>query len=160
MCETLESGIGAVFGSSGLDSSNIVQSLCETMEVPRIETSLENTPIENYNYYFNPYPEPTLLAKVKPRRNYFVRLLLLNAYYLNTPRFLSSQGFTAIVHDMDWSSFTLLYQRPESLYRLQDLIQDYSGKTKPNDKQTAAISVVQLPESNNFRYLVCFDGCV
>jgi len=52
---------------------------------------------------------------------------------------------------MDWKSFTLLYQRPESLKRLQDLIQDYSGKTKPNDKQAAAISIIQLPEGNNFR---------
>lgn len=34
------------------------------MEVPRIETSWENTPVENFNYYFNPYPEPTLLSKV------------------------------------------------------------------------------------------------
>jgi len=63
----MESGIGAVFGPSSLESSNIVQSLCETMEVPRIETSWENTPVENFNFYFNPYPEPTLLAKVKPQ---------------------------------------------------------------------------------------------
>ncbi|XP_022163767.1 glutamate receptor ionotropic, kainate 2-like [Myzus persicae] len=123
VCETMESGIGAVFGPSSLESSNIVQSLCETMEVPRIDTSWENTPVENFNFYFNPYPEPTLLAK----------------------------GYTAIVHDMDWKSFTLLYQRPECLQRLQDLIQDYSGKTKPNDKQVAAISILQLPEGNNFR---------
>ncbi|XP_025421256.1 glutamate receptor ionotropic, kainate 2-like isoform X2 [Sipha flava] len=122
-CESMESGIGAVFGPSHLESSNIVQSLCETMEVPRIEASWENTPVENFNYYFNPYPEPTLLAK----------------------------GYTAIVHDMDWRSFTLLYQHPECLQRLQDLIQDYSGKTKPNDKSVAAISIIQLPEGNNFR---------
>eukprot|EP00102_Acyrthosiphon_pisum_P020555 XP_016657765.1 PREDICTED: glutamate receptor ionotropic, kainate 1 [Acyrthosiphon pisum] len=123
VCETMESGIGAVFGPSHLESSNIVQSLCETMEVPRIDTSWENTPVENFNFYFNPHPEPTLLAK----------------------------GYTAIVHDMDWKSFTLLYQRPECLQRLQDLIQDYSGRTKPNDKQAAAISIIQLPEGNNFR---------
>lgn len=60
----MESGIGAVFGPSHLESSSIVQSLCETMEVPRIETCWENTPVENFNYYFNPYPEPTSLAKV------------------------------------------------------------------------------------------------
>ncbi|VVC31583.1 Ionotropic glutamate receptor, L-glutamate and glycine-binding domain,Receptor, ligand binding [Cinara cedri] len=123
VCENMQSGIGAIFGPSHLESSNIVQSLCETVEVPRIETSWENTPIENYNYYFNPYPEPTILAK----------------------------GYTAIVHDMDWKSFTLLYQRPECLERLQDLIQDYSGESKPNDKQVAAISILQLPEGDNFR---------
>lgn len=65
MCESIEHGIGAVFGPSHLDLSGIVQSLCETMEVPRIEYSWENTPVENFNYYFNPYPEPTLLAKVR-----------------------------------------------------------------------------------------------
>lgn len=52
---------------------------------------------------------------------------------------------------MDWKTFTLLYQRPECLQRLQDLIQDYSGLLKPNDKTSAAISIIQLPEGNNFR---------
>lgn len=65
VCEAIESGIGVVFGPSHLDSSNIVQSMCERMEVPRIETSWESTPVENFNYYFNLYPEPTLLAKVQ-----------------------------------------------------------------------------------------------
>lgn len=64
----MERGIGAVFGPSHLDISNVVQSLCETMEVPRIETSWENTPVENHDYYFNPYPEPSILAKVRPVR--------------------------------------------------------------------------------------------
>jgi len=77
--------------------------------------------------------------------------MLLNVVLDKKNQFLSLKGYTAIVHDMDWKSFTLLYQRPECLQRLQDLIQDYSGKTKPNDKQAAAISIIQLPEGNNFR---------
>lgn len=65
VCETMEQGIGAVFSPfHPIESSSIVQSLCETMEVPLIETSWENTPVENYNYHFNLYPEPTILAKV------------------------------------------------------------------------------------------------
>jgi len=64
----MEYGIGAVFGPSSLELSNIVQSLCETMQVPRIETSWENTPVRNHEYYFNPYPEPTLLAKVSRKQ--------------------------------------------------------------------------------------------
>lgn len=54
---------------------------------------------------------------------------------------------------MDWKSFTLLYQRPECLQRLQDLVQDYSGKTKPNDKHSSAVNIIQLPEGNNFRFV-------
>jgi hypothetical protein len=85
----MESGIGAVFGPSHLESSNIVQSLCETMEVPRIEASWENTPVENFNYYFNPYPEPTLLAKVITTiRAYFIYLLNTICFCLKFLNFL------------------------------------------------------------------------
>ncbi|XP_050427756.1 glutamate receptor ionotropic, kainate 2-like isoform X3 [Adelges cooleyi] len=123
VCETLDSGVRAVFGPSHYESANVIQSMCEKMNVPRIETNWENTPIDQFDYYFSPYPEPKILAK----------------------------GYTAIVEDMDWLSFTLLYQRTQGLLKLQHLIQHYSAKTKPNDKQAAAINIIQLPEDNNFR---------
>ncbi|XP_050427758.1 glutamate receptor ionotropic, kainate 2-like [Adelges cooleyi] len=126
VCDFLEDGVGAVFGTAGYESSAITQSICDSVEIPRIEFRWETSPKQRPNYYMNLYPEPTVL----------------------------SRGYTAIVRDMDWTSFTLLYQRDEGLLRLQHLIQDYSGSTKVSDPQSAALTIIQLPEDDDFRPLL------
>lgn len=93
------------------------------MEIPHIETHWKMNPKQQPNYYMNVYPDPVTL----------------------------SRGYTAIVRDMDWTSFTLLYQRDEGLLRLQHLIQDYSGLTKLSDTELSAITLIKLPENNDFR---------
>lgn len=93
------------------------------MEIPHIETQWKMNPKQRPNYYMNVYPDPVVL----------------------------SRGYTAIVRDMDWTSFTLLYQRDEGLLRLQHLIQDYSGSTKLSDAAQSATSIIKLPENNDFR---------
>lgn len=124
MCSSLESGIGAVFGPEGYEASTIIQSICDSMEIPHIKTHWGTNPKKQPNYYLNVYPDPVIL----------------------------SRGYTAIVRDMDWTSFTLLYQRDEGLLRLQHLIQDYSGSTKLSDTETSAITIIKLPADNDFRY--------
>ncbi|XP_050526853.1 glutamate receptor ionotropic, kainate 2-like isoform X2 [Daktulosphaira vitifoliae] len=123
VCETLESGARAVFGPSYSESSNIIQSMCEHMNIPKIETNWENAAVGQFDYYFSTYPEPSSLA----------------------------EGYTTIIKDMDWLSFTLLYQRPQDLVKLQHLIQFYSTKNKPNNFNVAAISIIQLPEDKNYK---------
>lgn len=93
------------------------------MEIPHIETHWKMNSRHQPNYYMNIYPDPMIL----------------------------SRGYTAIVRDMDWTSFTLLYQRDEGLLRLQHLIQDYSGLTKLSDSELSAIAIIKLPENNDFR---------
>jgi len=128
VCDSLESGIGAIFSPAGCSTSAIIQSICNSMEIPHIEThwktSLNHQPSNGYmNYYLNVYPDPVIL----------------------------SAGYTAIVRDMDWTSFTLLYQRDEALLRLQHLIQDYSGSTKLSNAESSAVAIIKLPENNDFR---------
>jgi len=126
VCDSLESGVGAVFGPAGSEATTIIQSICDSMEIPHIEThwrSMDN-PRRQPSYYVNVYPDPVILGR----------------------------GYTAIVPDMDWTSFTLLYQRDEALLRLQDLIQDYSGTAKPSDAEASAVAIIKLPENNDFRY--------
>lgn len=93
------------------------------MEIPHIKADWEMNPKQQPNYYMNVYPEPITL----------------------------SRGYTAIVRDMDWTSFTLLYQREEGLLRLHHLIQDYSGSTRLSDVDFSAITIIKLPENNDFR---------
>lgn len=123
VCDSIESGIGAIFGPTGYEASSIIQSICNSMEIPQIETHWKMNPKTQPSYYMNVYPDPIIL----------------------------SRGYTAIVRDMDWTSFTLLYQRDEALLRLQHLIQDYSGSTKLADTETSAIAIFKLPENNDFR---------
>ncbi|XP_050526874.1 glutamate receptor ionotropic, kainate 2-like isoform X2 [Daktulosphaira vitifoliae] len=126
VCNTLENGVGAFFGAAGFESSNIIQSICDKIEIPRIEFRWEMTPKKQPNYYINLFPEPMLL----------------------------SRGYTAIVKDMDWTSFTLIYQRKNGLQRLQHLIQDFSGISKISDPESAALVIIQLPENDDFRPLL------
>lgn len=123
MCDSLEPGVGAFFGPAGDEASGIVQSICDSMEIPHFETHWKMNPKQQPNYYVNVYPDPVIL----------------------------SRGYTAIVRDMDWTSFTLLYQRDEGLLRLQHLIQDYSGSTKISDTASSALAIIKLPENNDFR---------
>lgn len=125
VCDSLESGVGAVFGPAGPEASATVRSICASMEVPHVETNWRASAggRAGYGYYVNVYPDPAEL----------------------------SRGYTAIVRDMDWTSFTLLYQRDEALLRLQHLIQDYSGSAKPSDADQSAVAIVKLPENRDFR---------
>lgn len=123
VCDSLESGVGAIFGPAGDEASAIIQSICDSMEIPHIEAHWKMDPKQQPNYYVNVYPDPVIL----------------------------SRGYTAIVRDMDWTSFTLLYQRDEGLLRLQHLIQDYSGSTKLTDIESSALAIIKLPEDNDYR---------
>lgn len=123
VCKSLESGVGAIFGLAGDEASSVIQSICNSMEIPHVQTHWKMNPKQQPNYYLNVYPDPMIL----------------------------SRGYNAIVRDMDWTSFTLLYQRDEGLLRLQHLIQDYSGSTKLSDTLMSAIVIIKLPENHDFR---------
>lgn len=126
MCDSLESGVGAVFGPTGPEASAAVRSICASMQVPHVETHWRASAggRAGYDYYANVYPDPAEL----------------------------SRGYTAIVRDMDWTSFTLLYQSDEALLRLQHLVRDYSGSARPSDADQSAVAIVKLPENRDFRY--------
>lgn len=127
MCDCLESGVGAIFSlAANYEVSSIIQSICNSMEIPHIETHWKIDPHRQPNYYVNVYPDPMVL----------------------------SRGYTAIVRDMDWTSFTLIYQRDEGLLRLQHLIQDYSGSSKLSDPKMSALTIVKLPENNDYRCVI------
>lgn len=127
MCDCLESGVGAIFSpAAGYEVSSIIQSICNSMEIPHIETHWKINSHRQPNYYVNVYPDPMVL----------------------------SRGYTAIVRDMDWTSFTLIYQRDEGLLRLQHLIQDYSGSSKLSDPKTSALTIIKLPENHDYRCVI------
>ena len=65
MCHLLRSGVAAVFGPESGTTSSYIQSICDSMEIPHIETRWDYRvgPIRE-QYSINLYPYPPTLSKV------------------------------------------------------------------------------------------------
>ena len=84
VCGLLEKGIAAIFGPQDPMTSLHVESICDEVEVPHVETRWEH----------------------KPKRD----ALSINLYPSST---VLSQNYIAMVKYMDWQNFTLLYDEHE-----------------------------------------------
>ncbi|XP_074025580.1 glutamate receptor ionotropic, kainate 2 isoform X1 [Leptinotarsa decemlineata] len=93
-CLLLEAGVVAVFGPRSFNNIDIVQSICDSKEIPHIITRWNLWPMR-LGSEINFYPHPPLLAKA----------------YLD------------IIFSFEWESFTVLYEDNESLMRVTSLIE-------------------------------------
>ncbi|KAG5882512.1 hypothetical protein JTB14_033313 [Gonioctena quinquepunctata] len=85
-CLFLNIGVVAIFGPRSFDNINIVQSICDSKEVPHIITRWNNWPLRDSSE-INFYPHPPLLTK---------------AYF-------------DILMAWEWKTFTVLYEDDEGL---------------------------------------------
>ncbi|KAK6631711.1 hypothetical protein RUM43_013775 [Polyplax serrata] len=112
-------GVAAIFGPNDIASAGIVKSISETLEIPNLQTQWEIARDKLSLLTIKTYPEPKVL----------------------------SQGLADIIEDMDWKSFTILYENEESLIRLQGVL-----KLKgPNDQP---IAIRQLDPGDDHRTLL------
>jgi hypothetical protein len=58
------------------------------------------------------------------------------------------QAIRDIILDMDWESFTAIYQSPESLIRLKALLMHFDYGQKAPGK---SIKIIQIPPTDDFR---------
>ena len=63
VCHLLRSGVAALFGPESGTTSSHVQSICDAMEIPHIETRWDYM-LKRDDYSINLYPHPTLISKV------------------------------------------------------------------------------------------------
>lgn len=64
MCDQLALGVVAVFGPSHSSSVSAVQSICNALEVPHIQTRWKHPSVNNKDTFFiNLYPEYTAIAR-------------------------------------------------------------------------------------------------
>lgn len=64
VCDQLALGVVAVFGPSHSSSVSAVQSICNALEVPHIQTSWKHPSVDNKDTFFiNLYPEYTAIAR-------------------------------------------------------------------------------------------------
>ncbi|XP_059083805.1 glutamate receptor ionotropic, kainate 2-like [Tigriopus californicus] len=93
VCRDLQMGIAGVFGpQSGVTASH-VQSICDALEVPHIETRWDYRLVrEDYSVNLHPYPQAL------------------------------GQAYADMVTAMNWKSCLILYEESEGLVRLQEVL--------------------------------------
>ncbi|KAM8906628.1 glutamate receptor ionotropic, kainate 1 isoform 9-T9 [Lycaon pictus] len=94
-CDQLALGVAALFGPSHSSSVSAVQSICNALEVPHIQTRWKHPSVDNKDlFYINLYPDYAAISRA---------VLDLVLYY-------------------NWKTVTLVYEDSTGLIRLQELI--------------------------------------
>ncbi|XP_017098809.3 glutamate receptor ionotropic, kainate 2 [Drosophila bipectinata] len=99
-CELISDGVAAIFGPSSKAASDIVAQIANTTGIPHIEYDLKldtATQQEHLNHKMSVNVAPSLTV-------------------------LSRAYFEIIKSNYEWRTFTLIYETPEGLARLQDLM--------------------------------------
>lgn len=89
----LSTGVFSIFGPSSKSSSLHVQSICDTMEIPHVETMC-NLHQQRGSCQVNIYPHPPVLARI----------------------------FVDIVKSLKWTSFTIIYETIDNLPKISELL--------------------------------------
>ena len=69
VCKALKAGMAGLFGPQSSSTSSHVQSICDTLEIPHIETRWDYR-MKREDYSVNLYPHPHALGQV--RRGFFL----------------------------------------------------------------------------------------
>lgn len=65
VCHLLRSGVAAIFGPQSAPAAAHVQSICDTMELPHLETRWDYR-TRRESCLVNLYPHPAALSRVRP----------------------------------------------------------------------------------------------
>ncbi|XP_054269962.1 glutamate receptor ionotropic, kainate 2 isoform X2 [Macrosteles quadrilineatus] len=102
VCHLLRSGVAAIFGPQSGQTASHVQSICDTMEIPHLETRWDYR-LRRESCLVNLYPHPTTLSK----------------------------AYVDLVQAWGWKSFTIIYENNEGLVRLQELLKAHGPSEFP-----------------------------
>ncbi|KAL1131963.1 hypothetical protein AAG570_011574 [Ranatra chinensis] len=120
-----DEGIGGVFGPDWSATGGVVRSICDSLHLPHLEMHWAPSHLHDYHpFTINLYPEPKLLAK----------------------------ALVAVIEDMDWTSFTLIYENTDSLVRMQELLKAHDSQLISEDR--VPFTVWQLGEGPDYRPLL------
>ncbi|XP_059057471.1 glutamate receptor ionotropic, kainate 2 isoform X3 [Achroia grisella] len=102
VCHLLRSGVAAIFGPQSAPAAAHVQSICDTMELPHLETRWEYR-TRRESCLVNLYPHPAAL----------------------------SRAYVDLVRAWGWKSFTIVYENSDGLVRLQELLKAHGPSELP-----------------------------
>ncbi|XP_033155352.1 glutamate receptor ionotropic, kainate 1 isoform X6 [Drosophila mauritiana] len=107
VCNLISQGVIAIFGPSTGSSSDIIASICDTLDIPHI--------------VYDWIPNESI-----PDREHST--MTLNVHPDNL---LLSQGLAEIVQSFAWRSFTVVYETDKELQQLQDILQVGEPSSNP-----------------------------
>ncbi|XP_037082452.1 glutamate receptor ionotropic, kainate 2-like, partial [Pollicipes pollicipes] len=93
VCSLMEQGVAAIFGPQTPSTSAHVQSICDAMEMPHVETRWDYR-LKRDDYSVNIHPHPTTLSK----------------------------AYVSLTQHWGWKTFTIIYEDIDGLVRLQELL--------------------------------------
>lgn len=105
-CKLAEMGAVVIFGPSSVETSAIVASIAEKLEIPHMIFHWKSKPLQKHEYIdplmtLNFYPESESLAK----------------------------SSSSVLIDYSWTSYTIVYEKTEHLIQLKDILQVHKPKT-------------------------------
>lgn len=107
VCELLSEGVAAIFGPGTSETSGIVSSIADAVDVPHITAYWEREPLggsrSNNQMTLNVYPETETL----------------------------SRAFAELLVDYTWKSYTIIYEDDDGLMRLKDVLQIHDPQSSP-----------------------------
>lgn len=99
VCDLMSNGVSGIFGPSSAVTSSHVQAVCDTMEIPHIQT------------LFNPYlTRATCSISLYPHHSTFSNILL------------------RLVDAYEWKDFMILYEDEDGLVRVSELLEKYDPR--------------------------------
>ncbi|XP_034239452.1 glutamate receptor ionotropic, kainate 2-like [Thrips palmi] len=118
VCNLTSNGVAAIFGPKSKGTMNIVSSIAETLEIPHILT----------------HP-PSVRIPSKMQIN------------ITPDRQSLSQAIVALLEDMAWKTFTIVYEDDDGLFRLQEVL-------KAHGPQDSPVTLRRLGEGPDYRPLL------
>lgn len=107
VCELLSEGVAAIFGPSTSETSGIVASIADAVEVPHITTYWEREPLggkrTKHQMTLNVFPDTEVL----------------------------SRAYAELILDYTWKSYTIIYEDDDGLMRLKDVLQIHDPQSSP-----------------------------
>uniref|UniRef100_A0A336KHH4 CSON010578 protein n=1 Tax=Culicoides sonorensis TaxID=179676 RepID=A0A336KHH4_CULSO len=126
-CELLEEGVAAIFGPSSNLTSGIVDSICNTFQIPHI---MGHWTYDRMRYHYSS-------SKKQPQPRY----MTINVYPDSD---VLSAALADLIRDYDWKSYTIVYDNDDNLIRLKDVLGLHGPKDPP-------CTIVQLDHGNDYR---------
>lgn len=107
VCDLASKGVAAIFGPGSSETSGIVTSMAEKLEIPHFIYHWRSKPLGSQEYVnpkmtLNFYPESEALSK----------------------------AFSDVLLDYTWKSYTIVYENEENLVRLKDVLQIHKPKAE------------------------------
>lgn len=106
-CELLSEGVAAIFGPGTMETSGIVSSIADTVEVPHIIAHWDRESFgrrqTNSKMTLNVFPDAETL----------------------------SRAYAELLVDYTWKSYTIIYEDDDGLMRLKDILQVHDPESAP-----------------------------